>query len=112
MINGEVKPDDSTQDASNPASETQASYFRLSPMQQGMLYHALDRPGAGIDIEQMVVTLEEPLDAYALREAWERVTDRHGALRTAFRWTDTAPVQYVVPSVPLPWTQIDLSGPT
>ena len=51
-----------------------------------MLFHALDAEGSGVDLEQVVATLEEPLDVAAFRQAWERVVARHAILRTAFRW--------------------------
>lgn len=97
--------------------------YPLSPMQQGMLYNSLssDAQGlgaAGVDVEQMVCTLREPIDPERLREAWERVTRRHPILRTAFRWsnaeatansaTDDEPVQEVHESVELPFEQQDL----
>ena len=60
----------------------QATY-RLSPMQEGMLYHYLSAKYAGVDIEQIVVSVQEPLDVDALDDAWQRAAQRHPALRTA-----------------------------
>src|SRR5579862_9392566 len=75
----------------------EASY-RLAPVQHGMLFHWL-RDGAhtGVDVEQMIVTLREEVDADALRCAWVRVTGRHPVLRTRFRWSGLdEPVQEVI----------------
>ncbi|MEQ1862554.1 MAG: amino acid adenylation domain-containing protein [Chthoniobacteraceae bacterium] len=80
--------------------------YPLTPLQQGMLYHALSAPGTGVDIEQMVCTLREPVDAGRLRAAWEQVIARHAILRTAFRWDDR-PMQEVAARVELPWTCSD-----
>ncbi len=81
--------------------------YPLTPLQQGMLYHALSEPHSGVDIEQMVCVLREPIDPQRLRRAWEDVVSRHAILRTAFRW-ETAPVQEVWSLVELPWTEVDL----
>ena len=82
--------------------------YPLSPLQQGMLFHHLLAPGAGVDIEQMVCTLREPIDVPALRAAWEQVVGRHAILRTAFRWEGLAqPQQEVRSTVSLPFVQED-----
>ena len=36
--------------------------YPLSPLQQGMLFHSLDRSDSGVDLEQVLCTLTEPLD--------------------------------------------------
>ena len=64
--------------------------YGLSPTQEGMLFHGLDAGSSGVDLEQVVGTLEEPLDEAAFREGWDRVTARHPILRTAFRWDGLA----------------------
>src|SRR4029453_6076499 len=65
----------------------QAAY-PLSPIQQGMLFHYLQSPHAGVGIEQMVVTCLEALDPIALRHAWEALMKRHAVVRTSFAWED------------------------
>src|SRR5262245_3740877 len=85
----------------------QAAY-PLSPIQQGMLFHHLQSPHAGVDIEQMVVTCQEAVDPIALRRAWEALMQRHTVFRTSFAWEDrSAPVQLVHATVALPWEQQD-----
>jgi len=82
--------------------------YPLSAMQQGMLFHSLLAPGAGVDIEQLVCELHEVLDVAALRQAWQRVLARHPVLRTNFRWQGLdVPQQEVHPAVELPWEEQD-----
>ena len=83
--------------------------YPLSPMQQGMLYHALSEPHSGVDIEQLTIVLREPVDAMRLRLAWERVVARHPVLRTSFTVTDTGPKQVVCSEVDLPFEAEDWS---
>jgi amino acid adenylation domain-containing protein len=73
--------------------------YPLTPMQQGMLFHALSSPRSGVDIEQLVITLPEGVDAPRMRAAWERAVARHPVLRTSFRWDDAEPLQVVADEV-------------
>ena len=83
----------------------------LAPMQQGLLFHGLLAPGAGAYVPQLVLTLEGPLDAQALRAAWAEALARHAALRTSFHWEQREqPDQVVWRSAPLPWVEQDLSA--
>ena len=89
--------------------------YRLSPMQQGMLFHHLFAPDSGADIEQMIIGLPEPLDEAAFQAAWQATMARHEVLRSAFRWEGLAePVQDVYEEAPLPlqthdWRQLEES---
>ena len=60
--------------------------YELSPMQEGMLFHTLQAPGAGVYVEQLVCTIGGAVDARLLVRAWQAVVDRHPVLRTAFVW--------------------------
>ncbi len=80
-----------------------AHTYPLSPLQQGMIFHAVAEPRGGVDIEQLVFTLPEPVDAARLRAAWERVVSRHEILRTSFRWDAEEPLQVVEEKVALPF---------
>lgn len=81
----------------------------LTPLQQGMLAHSLQHPGSGCDIEQMVCTLRENLDAARFRAAWERAAQRHDSLRLNFDCSGDEPVQVIQESFPLTWEERDIS---
>ncbi|HLK57718.1 MAG TPA: condensation domain-containing protein, partial [Chthonomonadaceae bacterium] len=81
--------------------------YPLSFMQQGMLFHSLYNPHGGVDIEQMVITLPEPVHARSLRTAWLAVIRRHAALRTAFQWDGEQPLQVVQPEAVPAWEEVD-----
>src|SRR5689334_209603 len=70
--------------------------YPLTLMQQGMLFHALSSPHAGVDIEQLIIELPEIVDAARLHSAWKRVVARHEILRSAFHWDGAEPMQSVV----------------
>src|SRR5580765_5744487 len=85
-----------------------AKAYELSPMQHGMLFHAIGEPGSGVDIEQIVCQLDEPLNTAAMQRAWELIASRHTILRTAFVWEGVAePLQQVYESITLPSEIID-----
>ncbi len=80
--------------------------YRLSPLQEGMLFHALLDPESDAYVVQFSATLRGNVDAARLREAWRRVTARHGMLRTSFHWKEVEkPVQVVHADVELPWLE-------
>src|SRR5689334_20069836 len=82
--------------------------YELSPMQHGMLFHAIGESGSGVDIEQIVCQLDEPLNTVAMLRAWELIASRHTILRTAFAWEGVAePLQQVCESVTIPSEIID-----
>ena len=73
------------------------SILPLTPVQEGMLFHALAAPNSGVYIGQLSCRLEGPLDVEAFRGAWQRLIERHAALRTAFVVEDgEQPVQVVL----------------
>ena len=83
--------------------------YPLSPMQEGMVFHALYSPGSGMYVGQVGLELEGELDAEALRRAWADVVERHAALRAAFLWEDLPrSLQVVRRGLPLPFHQEDL----
>jgi non-ribosomal peptide synthase protein (TIGR01720 family) len=60
--------------------------YALTPMQQGLLFHALQAPEADLYLEQLHGELRGPLDADAFERAWQEVTARHAVFRTSFVW--------------------------
>ena len=82
--------------------------YELSPMQAGILLHGLSGGDAGAYIEQAVATLHEPLDEAQFLRAWQRVAERHPALRSRFRWEGVVqPVQEVVERIQIPVERLD-----
>jgi amino acid adenylation domain-containing protein/non-ribosomal peptide synthase protein (TIGR01720 family) len=87
--------------------------YALTPMQQGMLFHSLDPRNRGVDVEQVLCTLAEPLDVAAFVRAWEHIVSRYAILRTAFDWEGKPePVQTVYQAVELPVRILDWRGLT
>ncbi|MEV0117626.1 amino acid adenylation domain-containing protein, partial [Streptomyces sp. NPDC050844] len=84
----------------------------VSPLQEGLLFHALfDEGSADVYVEQLVLDLEGRLDAGVLRASWQAVLDRHGSLRAGFRQVAgiEQPLQVIVEGVELPWREVDLT---
>ncbi len=76
--------------------------YPLSPMQEGILFHALSGE-QDVYFEHYQCTLVGDLDLPAFQRTWQRLTDRHAVLRTAFDWEDLdEPVQVVLRRVELP----------
>ncbi|WP_018267991.1 non-ribosomal peptide synthetase [Methylosinus sp. LW4] len=83
--------------------------YPLTPMQEGMLFHALSQTGTGLYHMQERYEIRGPLDVEAFASAWRRVIGRHAALRTSFEWDVKARAHQVVHSrVDLPVDIIDL----
>ncbi|MFE0136269.1 amino acid adenylation domain-containing protein, partial [Streptomyces sp. NPDC059037] len=83
----------------------------LSPLQEGLVYHALlDGEGPDVYAIQLILDFEGAVDGVALRAAGQALLDRHANLRAAF-WIDDLdqPVQVVARDVELPWEEIDLT---
>jgi hypothetical protein len=84
--------------------------YPLTPFQQGMLFHVLDTPDAGMYLNQQRYTLRGELDIPTFRKALQAVMDRHQILRTAFVLsTPDGPLQVVYRQLELPWTMHDWS---
>ncbi|MFD0546628.1 condensation domain-containing protein [Streptomyces mexicanus] len=66
--------------------ESTEGVYRLSFMQQGLLYHSLVDPEAAFYVDQVVYTLDGPFDEERFTRAWRRATQRHETLRTSFHW--------------------------
>jgi amino acid adenylation domain-containing protein/non-ribosomal peptide synthase protein (TIGR01720 family) len=69
--------------------------YPLSPMQEGILFHSLhDR--SGLYIVQLSCIIYGEFNRLAFEGAWQKVLDRHPALRSAFAWENLDnPVQVV-----------------
>ena len=85
--------------------------YELSPTQQGMLFHSLYAPETGVYILLSCLTLHGTLNVPAFERAWQRVLDRHSALRTSFHWEEAdKPLQVVHRQVKLPLERHDWRG--
>ncbi len=82
--------------------------YPLSPMQQGMLFHSLYAPESGVYFEQSNWTIRGDLNVPAFERAWQRVLNRHSAMRTGFVWEELdEPLQIVYRRVELPLEKQD-----
>ncbi|MDY7094186.1 MAG: non-ribosomal peptide synthase/polyketide synthase [Acidobacteriota bacterium] len=82
--------------------------YALSPLQQGMLFHEVDEPGAYF--VQITCTLHGEIDLDLFRKAWQQVSDRTPVLRSAFVWKTTKkPLQLVGRRVRVPFSSEDWS---
>ncbi|OPF84592.1 non-ribosomal peptide synthetase [Streptomyces antioxidans] len=89
-----------------------AGVLPLSPLQEGLLFHALyDERGSDVYNVQMALDLRGELDAAALRDAARTVLARHENLRAAFQPGGRGQSLQVIPSdAEVPWSEEDLSG--
>ncbi|MEU1485842.1 amino acid adenylation domain-containing protein [Streptomyces sp. NPDC005752] len=84
----------------------------LTPLQAGMLFHALyDSRAVDVYTAQFVFDLEGPVGVPALHAAVGGLLRRHANLRVGFLHEDLdEPVQAVAAEVPVPLEELDLSG--
>ncbi|MEO6461556.1 MAG: condensation domain-containing protein, partial [Candidatus Eisenbacteria bacterium] len=91
--------------------ESVEALYRLTPLQEGMLFHSLLESSPGVFAVQVACVLEGTLEPAHLREAWARVVAQHPILRTSFHWEEgDKPLQLVHRQVDLPWREEDWSG--
>jgi amino acid adenylation domain-containing protein/non-ribosomal peptide synthase protein (TIGR01720 family) len=84
----------------------------LSPVQEGMLFHAFyDTGGPDVYNIQILLGLEGPLNEKSLKDAIIALLFRHKNLRAAFKHEDLSqPVQIIPKDVSLSWSTLDLSA--
>jgi amino acid adenylation domain-containing protein/non-ribosomal peptide synthase protein (TIGR01720 family) len=88
-----------------------ADILPLTPLQQGLMFHAGVAHSSGDDVYavQMGVTLSGRLDRYRLQEAVQAAVQRHPNLVARFCGFGGQPVQ-VLPTDPVvPWQYVDLT---
>ena len=88
-----------------------ADILPLSPLQQGMFFHArFDESAADVYTVQFVLGVDGDVDPERLRKAAEALLARHPNLRACFEHEDLdEPIQVVLTDVDLPWSEVDLS---
>ncbi|MEO6230170.1 MAG: amino acid adenylation domain-containing protein [Ferruginibacter sp.] len=83
--------------------------YRLSGLQQGMLFHGLYDQGVGAYIEQFKCDLTG-VDLEILNQSWDHIIESHSILRTSFNYDAfKVPVQCVHRTVKLPIVLLDFS---
>ncbi|WP_147481819.1 non-ribosomal peptide synthetase, partial [Actinomadura harenae] len=90
-----------------------ADVWPLSPLQDGLLFHArYDDRAEDVYLWQRALDFDGPLDTGLLRTCWQRLLDRHANLRAAFRQPAglDRPVQAVARHVEVPWREVDLTS--
>lgn len=80
--------------------EGRDDWFLLTPMQTALVHEGVGVGRPWINLEQVVVHLQDtPIDAAALRDAWQTAATRHEALRLVLDWNATPPVQRCMATV-------------
>ncbi|SDR22089.1 non-ribosomal peptide synthase domain TIGR01720/amino acid adenylation domain-containing protein [Paraburkholderia fungorum] len=98
-------------DALNLERANVQDLYPATPLQKGLLFHALMDGGHGLYVNQLRLTLEGPLDHAALAAAWRNAVARHDILRTSFVVPPAAdPLQLVQRRVELPFVEYDWSA--
>ncbi|MEG8178095.1 amino acid adenylation domain-containing protein [Nocardia terpenica] len=87
-----------------------ADIYPLTPLQEGMLFHALQRPGSGLYTTRMTWEAGD-IDPDAYAGAWAEAFRRHPALRTRIVWrTVDRPLQVVDEQPRADVTRLDWTG--
>ncbi|RSN41938.1 non-ribosomal peptide synthetase [Amycolatopsis sp. WAC 04197] len=87
--------------------------YPLTPMQAGMVFHSLARPGDRNYFEQITFTVDDVPDPRALVAAWRRVVERTPVLRSRIVWEGVPrPLQIVLRAAEIPvscpdWSTVD-----
>ena len=84
--------------------------YRLSPLQEGMLFHSLYDGQSIAYTDQLRCLIDAAVDTDCLRQSWEQLMRNHSILRSAFPHDAfQTPLQVVYAQVSLPFAVIDLS---
>jgi len=93
--------------SSETKSKNISSIYRLSSLQEGMLFHGLYNEGSGVYIEQFGCDITG-LDLTVFNKSWDYVLKAHSILRSAFYYNEfSVPVQCVYREVKLPVEVLD-----
>jgi len=84
------------------------SLYRLSPLQEGLLFHSLYDNASNAYVVQMSFDIIGDFNISYFKESWECVVSKHSILRTGFD-SDSLDVgvQYVYDSIDLPFWVLD-----
>jgi hypothetical protein len=85
--------------------------YPLSPIQHGILFHALHAPEMGLYHMQDIYTFNGSLNCSAFERAWQQLSALHTVLRTSFYWEELEkPLQVVHAQVAVPVEYQDWRG--
>ncbi|MGV0646734.1 amino acid adenylation domain-containing protein, partial [Mycolicibacterium sp. XJ2546] len=110
----DIAPARLTQEEIDELSEQQriADVLPLTPLQQGLLFHANATSGHDVDdvyAMQLDITVTGPLNAERLQGAVQTVVNRHPNLAARFNQQFEEPVQ-VIPAEPnIPWQYLEIA---
>ncbi|WJK47548.1 amino acid adenylation domain-containing protein [Chitinophagaceae bacterium DXS] len=91
------------------AGRSASSLYRLSGLQEGILFHSIYAEGVSVYINQLGCYLTHP-DIAMFRKSWQYVLRRHSILRSGFYYESfSVPVQCVYTDVQLPLELLDYS---
>ncbi|BAZ11503.1 amino acid adenylation domain protein [Calothrix sp. NIES-4071] len=62
------------------------SFYPLSPMQQGILFHSLYASDSGMYCDQFSCNIQGDFNSLAFQQAWQQLVEHHPILRTSFVW--------------------------
>lgn len=83
--------------------------YPLSPLQQSMLFGAVQPPLSWHFVTQWMCCIPH-VDVGIFQNAWQAVIERHTMLRSGFLWgAGSEPLQFVRPHVSPSWEQLDWS---
>ncbi|MFI5177454.1 MAG: amino acid adenylation domain-containing protein, partial [Vicinamibacterales bacterium] len=95
----------SSLDALHACYPEMVDLYPLSPLQHGMLFHAVDGSSGGAYVEQLSCRIEAPFDPAVFQTAWSQTIERHPVLRTVFEWQEVdRPLQVVLRRVAPSWS--------
>lgn len=90
------------------ASELPREIYKLSPMQEGLLFHILEDPTSNDYFQQVRATFTGQVNHDRLKSAWENLIKTHDIFRTSFHWNDLPnPVQIVQEGIQARWDYVD-----
>lgn len=97
--------------ANGKSNTSKDRIYKLSPLQEGLLFHGLYDPNSTAYTVQFSIDFLQKMNAKALQSSWEYVMKNHSVLRTAFFHEEfKIPVQRVFEKVTLPFTELDYSS--